>query len=153
MATPAAFQPEPSSCFTAEMAATQGVYSRVNARKLAAVAGENSVPRAAAGTSAPDPVRTPRVEMTDSLAIKPVIRAVETRQSPKPRGASRGEIHAPTAAKRLWELSATKFSRVSKVWRNQTMMVAAKMMVKARVRKSLALSQHSCPTLRGEGKR
>ena len=56
-------------------------------------------------------------------------------------------------ASRLWALSATRFSRVSKVWRNQTMMVATKMMVKARVRKSLALSQHSCHTLLAEGKR
>ena len=37
-ATPAAFQPEPSSRFTAEMAATQGVYSSVKARNPAAVA-------------------------------------------------------------------------------------------------------------------
>ena len=85
-ATPAAFQPEPSSRFTAEMAATQGVYSRVNTRKLRAVTVENRVPRASAVTSAPAPVRMPRVEMTDSLAMKPVMRAVETRQSPKPRG-------------------------------------------------------------------
>ena len=33
------------------------------------------------------------------------------------------------------------------------MMVATKMMVKARVKKSLALSQQSCPTLLAEGKR
>ena len=125
----------------------------MKARKLAAVTGENSVSSAAAVTSAPEPVRIPRVEMTDSLAIKPVIRAVDTRQSPKPRGANRGAIHAPTEARRLPELSATRFSRVSKVWRNQTIMVATKMMVKARVRKSLALSQHSCQTLRAEGKR
>ena len=45
-ATPAAFQPEPSSRFTAEMAATQGVYSSVEARNPAAVAGVNRVPRA-----------------------------------------------------------------------------------------------------------
>ena len=64
-----------------------------------------------------------------------------------------GAIQAPMAASRLSALSATRFSRVSKVWRNQTMMVATKMMVKARVRKSLALSQHSWPTLLAEGKR
>ena len=46
-ATPAAFQPEPSSRFTAEMAATQGVYSRVNTRNTVAVKGVNSEPRAA----------------------------------------------------------------------------------------------------------
>ena len=86
MATPVAFQPEPSSRFTAEIAATQGVYSRVETRKLRAPTAENKEPRASTVTSVPAPVRTPRVEMTDSLAMKPVMRAVETRQSPKPRG-------------------------------------------------------------------
>ena len=85
--------------------------------------------------------------------MNPVMRAVETRQSAKPRGAKSGAIQAPTVASRLSALSSTRFSRVSKVWRNQTMMVATKMMVKARVRKSLALSQHSCHTLLAEGKR
>ena len=58
----------------------------------------------------------------------------------------------PTPSGKI-ELFSTKFSRVSKVCRNHTTMVATKMMVKARVRKSLALSQHSCPTLLAEGKR
>ena len=125
----------------------------MKARNPAAVTGVNSVPRAAVLTSAPDPVRIPRVEMTDYFAMTPVMRAVETRQSAKPRGAKSGAIQAPTVASRLSALSSTRFSRVSKVWRNQTMMVATKMMVKARVRKSLALSQHSCHTLLAEGKR
>ena len=62
-ATPAAFQPEPSSRFTAEMAATQGVYSSVKARNPAAVAGVNRVPRAAALPSAPEPVTMARLEI------------------------------------------------------------------------------------------
>ena len=125
----------------------------MNTRKLAAVTVVNRLPRASTVTSVPAPVRMPRVEMTDSLAMKPVMRAVETRQSPKPRGANSGARTVPTVASRLLALSVTRFSRVSKVWRNQTMMVATKMMVKARVRKSLALSQHSCHTLLAEGKR
>ena len=115
--------------------------------------GVKRVPSAVMLTSDPAPVRMPKVEITDSLAIKPVMRAVDTRQSPKPSGASTGAIQAPTVARRLSALSLTRFSRVSKVWRNQTRMVATKIMVKARVRKSLALSQHSWPTLLAEGKR
>ena len=50
-------------------------------------------------------------------------------------------------------LSATTFSRRSKVCRNQMMTVARKITVKARVMKSWAFSHISSRTLFAEGKR
>ena len=72
-----------------------------------------------------------RVETTLSFAIKPVISAVETRQSPKPSGANTGAIKLPMAASKLASGVAATFSRASKVCRNQISTVATKMMVKA----------------------
>ena len=59
----------------------------------------------------------------------------------------------PRPASILAEESATTFSRVSNVCKNQMMMVAMKMTVNARVRKSLALSHISKSTLLGLGTR
>ena len=73
------------------------------------------------------PIRTVIVLTTLSLAVKPVIRAVDNLQSPKPSGAKIGAIHPPTRASMLsWE-SATTLRWISKVCRNQMMMVATKM--------------------------
>ena len=99
------------------------------------------------------PVSTAMVLTTASLAVKPVMRAVEARQSEKPRGAKTGATTRPRPASILAEESATTLSRVSKDCKNQMMMVATKMTVKARVRKSLALSHTSRATLLGLGTR
>lgn len=76
--------------------------------------------------------RTVRVETTLSLAVKPVINAVEMRQSPKPRGLKMGVIRLPTKARRLESGVAATFRRVSNVCRNQITTVATKIIVKAR---------------------
>ena len=130
------------------MAATQGVYSRVNTKNTTAVNGVNIVVRAAVSP----PSSTVRVETTLSLAVKPVISAVETRQSPKPSGLKMGATQLPMSASRLVSGVAT-LRRVSKVCKNQISTVATKMMVNAFCKKSLAFSQISWPTLRAEGKR
>ncbi len=130
--TPAAWRVEPYSLRTAAKAATQGMYSRVKVRKEKADKGVNNCPsRVVRPASSPAPTRMARVLTTASLAVRPVIRAVEAIQLPKPRGANRGATKPPMAASILSELSATMLSRVSRVWRNQMMMVARKMMVKA----------------------
>ena len=114
-----------------------------------AVNGVNSVVSAAVSP----PRRTVSVETTLSLAVKPVISAVETRQSPKPSGLNRGAIKLPMAASRLLSAEAATFRRMSKVCRNQISTVATKIMVKAFCKKSRAFSQISWQTLRAEGKR
>ena len=121
------------------MAATQGVYSRENTRKVAAEPGVNRVLRAAVEP----PSRTVRVLTTLSLAVKPVMRAVEIRQSPNPNGEKMGAIQLPTMASRLSAESVTRLSRVSKVWRNHMITEARKITVKALVAKSLAFSPMS----------
>ena len=93
------------------------------------------------------------VDTTASFAVKPVISAVDMRQSLKPRGAKTGEIIFPIAASILCELSATTFRRVSKLCRNQMMIDAVNITVNALVRKSFALSHISRQTLLGEGRR
>ena len=148
-ATPAAARALPISRRTAAMAATQGVYSSVNTKNTVAVNGVNSVPSAAVSP----PSSTVSVETTLSLAVNPVISAVETRQSAKPSGANSGAIHDPTIASKLLSGVAATFRRASKVCKNQITTVATKMMVNARCTKSLALSQISCPTLRALGRR
>ena len=76
------------------MAATQGVYSRQNTNSGAAAPTVSS-------EVMPSPTSTVRVETTLSLAIKPVISAVEIRQSPKPRGLKMGAIQLATRARIL----------------------------------------------------
>ena len=94
-----------------------------------------------------------RVETTLSLAIKPVIRAVDTRQSAKPSGANSGAIPLASHARMLCCGSAVRLSRRSKLCRNQMMMVATKITVKARWRKSRAFSQSSWTTFLRPGRR
>ena len=84
-----------------------------------------------------------RVETTLSLAMKPVISAVDTRQSAKPSGAKRGAMQLATSAKMLSCGSAVKLSCGSKFCKNQMTMVAIKITVKARSKKSRAFSQSS----------
>ena len=67
---------QPSSRFTEAIAATQGVYRRQNARRLAAASGVIAASRISVL-----PKSTFSVATTLSFAIKPVISAVETLQS------------------------------------------------------------------------
>ena len=101
-------------------AATQGVYNNVKVKKLAA---ESVVKIDSKGAPFK---RTPKVLTTASFAMKPVINEVETRQSPNPSGRNTGAIHCPIPAKRLFALSETIFSRVSKLCRNQMITLARK---------------------------
>jgi len=144
----AAFTP-PISRFTVATAATQGVYRRVNTKNTTAVKGVNSVP----SRETSPPSSTVRVETTLSLAVKPVMRAVDTRQSPKPRGPNTGAASPPMMASRLSSAVTATLSRGSKVCRNQITIEATKMMVKAFLVKPLAFSQISCSTLLAEGRR
>ena len=134
-------------------AAMHGVYSSVNTRKDSADSGVNRAPRAAPKLAVLVFSSTARVDTTASLAVKPEISAVATRQSLKPRGLNIPEINCPTRARRLSALSVTTLSFVSKVCRNQIIMVARKITVKARSRKSRAFSHSSRPTLLAEGMR
>ncbi|VWM17105.1 Uncharacterised protein [Collinsella intestinalis] len=59
----------------------------------------------------------------------------------------------PKPASRLCDWSATTLSWPSKVCRNHTTMLAAKMIVNARWRKSLALSQASMTVVFALGRR
>ena len=92
----------PSSRFTVAIAATQGVYSSVNTRNANAVSGVSSVFRLSTF-----PVNTVRVLMTLSLAMNPVINAVDIRQSLIPNGAKTGEKSPPSAARMLPAVSVT----------------------------------------------
>ena len=151
--TPTVAARECSSRRKVAIAATQGVYSSVKSKKLTAASGVNSPERIAGNSAVPVPVRTDSVLTTASFAVKPEISEVATRQSPKPSGRKTGAIQRPMSASRLAALSETTFSRVSKVCKNQMMMVARKMTVNARSRKSRAFSHRSRNTLFGEGSR
>ena len=97
------------------------------------------------------PNRISRVDTTLSLARKPLISEVVIRQSPRPRGRSMGASSPAIMARMLsWEFS-TMFRCRSKLWRNQTTMVAMRMMEKARCRKSLAFSHRSWTTFFAPG--
>ena len=126
----------------------QGVYSRQKTSSGAAWAGVR-----AAAKAAEEPNRMVRVETTLSFAIKPVMRAVETRQSPKPSGANSGAIPPASRARMLVCGSDVRRSRRSKFCRNQMTMVAIKMTVNARSRKSRAFSQSSWATFFRPGRR
>ena len=115
------------------------------------MSGVKNVPSALPREATLVPSSTDMVDTTASLAVKPEISAVAMRQSPKPSGRKKTASHRPTSASRLSALSVTTFKRVSKVCRNQMMMVATKMTVKARSKKSRAFSHSSKPTLRAEG--
>ena len=81
------------------------------------------------------------------------ISAVQMRQSPKPSGAKSGAMTPESAASRLCCESATTLRRRSNVCKNQMTMVATKMTVKARWRKSFAFSQRSWATFLAPGRR
>ena len=87
------------------IAATQGVYSRQNTSREAAPSGERTEERASADGSSTESVAT-----TLSFAIKPVIRAVDTRQSPNPSGVKMGAIRPATPARMLCCESVTRCS-------------------------------------------
>ena len=94
-ATVPACHPLPISRLTALIAATQGVYSRVNTRNAAAANGVNRPESAWGRVAILVPVSTARVLTTASLAVNPVISAVEIRQSLKPKGMNTGAIKRP----------------------------------------------------------
>ena len=93
------------------------------------------------------------METTLSFAMKPVMSAVDTLQSPNPSGRNMGEIMDAMAASMLSALSATGLSLASNDCRNQITMDAAKIIVKALVAKSFVFSQISCPTFFADGMR
>ena len=134
----------PSSRLTDAMAATHGVYSRQNTSKPSAASGVMAATRLAVL-----PNSTDNVDTTLSFAITPVTSAVEMRQSSKPSGANK----PATTASMLSCESATTFSPKSNVCKNQMTIVAKKMMVNARSRKSFAFSHSICATLRALGMR
>ena len=138
----------PSSRLTDAMAATHGVYSRQNTSKPSAASGVMAATRLAVL-----PNSTDNVDTTLSFAITPVTSAVEMRQSSKPSGANTGAIQPATTASMLSCESATTFSPKSNVCKNQMTIVAKKMMVNARSRKSFAFSHSICATLRALGMR
>ena len=138
----------PSSRLTEATAAMQGVYSRQNTSKGAACAGVRAAVRAAV-----EPKRMSSEDTTLSLAIKPVMRAVEMRQSAKPSGANSGAISPAMRARMLACGSAVSRSCKSKFCKNQMTMVAAKITVKAFCKKSRAFSHSSCATFFRPGRR
>lgn len=81
----------------------RGVYSRLNTSSDPADSGDKMLPMV-------PPNRTSRVETTLSLAIKPLIRAVQMRQSPRPRGANSGTRMPDIRAKMLSAESDTILS-------------------------------------------
>lgn len=121
----------PNSRFTVETAAMQGVYNSVNTKKLKAQSGENNDCNALPSSAIFAPVNTANVLITVSLAVNPVISAVDMRQSEKPIGMNITLINRPIDAKILSALSATVFKRISKDCKNQIMIVAKKITVKA----------------------
>ena len=129
----------PSSRLTDAMAATHGVYSRQNTSRPSAASGVMAATRLAV--------------LPNSTDITPVTSAVEMRQSSKPSGANTGAIQPATTASMLSCESATTFSPKSNVCKNQMTIVAKKMMVNARSRKSFAFSHSICATLRALGMR
>ena len=99
------------------------------------------------------PHNTLIVLTTASFAVNPVISEVEILQSPKPSGVKIGATHLPSTANRLFALSVTTLSLVSKVCKNHMMIVATNIIVNALCKKSFALSHISCNTLFTDGRR
>ena len=77
------------------------------------------------------------------------------RQSPQPSGSKTGATRLDICANMLCATlsSVTIFRWKSKVCKSHTMMLARKMTVKARVRKSFALSHSRCQTFIKAGSR
>ena len=127
----------PSSRFTVAIAATHGVYSRVNTRNTIAVNGVKSV--CICETSPPS--RRVRVETTLSFAVRPVIRAVEALQSPKPSGANIGANRLPSIASKLFSALSATLSLMSNVCKNHITIDAAKITVNAFWIKSVKIAE------------
>lgn len=83
-------------------------------QKLNAASGEKMAPSASPRVETVVPVSTAMVLTTASFAEKPVMSAVEARQSVKPSGANMGAMTLPMPASILAELSATTLRRMSK---------------------------------------
>lgn len=99
------------------------------------------------------PASTLRVLTTLSLAMTPVSTAVDASTVPKPAGVNTGAMAPAITPSMLCAISGAGERVKVKCCKNHTTMVARKMTVKARFKKSLALS-HSCrATLRGAGRR
>lgn len=122
----AAFVP-PISRFTVAIAATQGVYKRVNIRNTVAVNGVNKP----LTSSAFSPSKTVNVETTLFFAVKPVSNAVETLQSPNPNGTKIGDTKPPKIASKLYSADSATFNLESNVCKNQITIDARKIIVNA----------------------
>ena len=94
----------PNSRFTEAIAATHGVYKRQNVRRQMPASGDRVLTRVSGV-----PKRMVMVDTTLSFAIKPVISAVEIRQSPNPRGRKAGAMNPAMEARMLSLESATRF--------------------------------------------
>ena len=126
---------EPLSRRIAVNVATHGVYKRTNTIKANADAGEiNEVKTALRGTAA-EAYKTPNVEITASLAIKPVISATAICQKPKPIGEKIGAINLPILLKMLASVP-TIWKDILTLLSNQTTTEAKRMIVPAREIKS-----------------
>lgn len=117
----------PISRLTVAIAATQGVYNKVNTRNTTA---SNVVNRLGSCETSP-PSKTVNVDTTLSFAVNPVSSAVAIRQSPNPSGLKIGASSPPSNASRLSSADAATFSLKSNVCKNQMMIVARKIIVNA----------------------
>lgn len=80
----------------AAKAAMQGMYSKVKVKKAKALRGVNIANKAwESSISETAPVKTVKVLTTASLAVNPVIRAVDALQSLKPKGMNMGATMEP----------------------------------------------------------
>ena len=124
----------PSSRLTAAIAATQGVYKRLNTSNAAALMEDIAV-------ATLPPKRTSSVETTLSFAMNPLISAVQILQSPSPIGCNNGAKIPETNANILSSEDCTIFMWKSKLCKNHITTVASKITENARCRKSFAFSQ------------
>ena len=97
------------------------------------------------------PKSTERVETTLSFAKNPAISAVTICQLPNPKSEKTGAIFPAITAKMLSFEFETMLSQKSKVCKNQTMIEAIKITVKALCKKSFALSQSKRTTFLAPG--
>ena len=95
----------PISFLQAAIAATQGVYNKVNNKNEKAEIGVNTWDRTIAKSLELTWKSTLKDDTTASFALKPVIKEVATRQSPKPNGANIGAMNCPIKANKLSEVS------------------------------------------------
>ena len=117
----------PSSLRMDAMAAIHGVSSKQNTSNAAAAFVDISDVSAVVV-----PNKIDNVETTLSLAIKPVINAVDILQSPNPSGAKTGAITPAIPARILSLDSVTIFRSRLNVVRNQTIIVARNITENAR---------------------